>query len=88
MRVNVYAEEIRDEIKVIRKPEHGPEGRVFLGIRLYLESSTKLHHTEKDDDRSAITIWVPWTKEKGNDKTKLAIILRKMAYEIEQAKEF
>lgn len=88
MRVNVYAEEITEEIKVIRKP--GSDDREFLGIRLYLKSHEDLHFTKKegvvfDDDRSAITLWVPYTKEKGNDTQFLSRILERMADAIGRA---
>lgn len=69
MRVNVYAEELTIETQCITKhvddPEYGP--RTFYGIRLYLESPDVLHDTPDDDDRSAITFWVPWTREGGHD---------------------
>lgn len=61
MRVNVYSQEITEEIQVVRKQGVGPDGRQeeFYGIRLYLLSSSKLHHTIHDDDRSAVTFWLP-----------------------------
>lgn len=50
MRVNVYAEEITGEVKVVNK-----DG--FIGVRFYLASANELHNTPTDDDRSAITFW-------------------------------
>jgi hypothetical protein len=35
------------------------ESETFYGIRLYLKSALELHHTEDDDDRSAVTFWMP-----------------------------
>lgn len=64
MRINVYGEEILFDTKVVTKKV---DGKTFYGIRMFLASSEKLHFTPKDDDRSAITFWVPWTKKKGND---------------------
>lgn len=59
MRINVYAEEY--ELNRYRRFEvvHAEtEGGDFLwGIRLFLEGSSRLHGTEEDDDRSAITFW-------------------------------
>jgi hypothetical protein len=63
MRINVYAEELTSETEWITKKLE--DGRVFYAVRLFLESSPKLHHGA-DDDRSAITFWVPWTKADGN----------------------
>jgi hypothetical protein len=64
MRINVYAEELTTETEWVTKVM--PDGRVFYAIRLFLESSPKLHHRVNDDDRSAITLWVPWTNDEGN----------------------
>jgi hypothetical protein len=41
--------------------------RTFYGVRVFLESPSVLHHSPDDDDRSAITFWVPWTKADGHD---------------------
>jgi hypothetical protein len=57
VRINVYAEELTTETTVIEKMV---DGRRFFGIRLFLKSPQALHQTELDDDRSAITFWVPW----------------------------
>jgi hypothetical protein len=58
MRINVYAEELTQEIEIVRKKID--DGREFIAVRLFLKSAKELHHTETDDDRSAITFWVPW----------------------------
>lgn len=50
MRINVYTEELTDEVEVIEK-----DG--FHGLRFYLKSPKELHHDGDDDDRSAITFW-------------------------------
>lgn len=65
MRVNIYAEELTDEFEVVTT--EADNGRLFYGIRVYLESSEKLHHTKDDDDRSAITFWIPWTANGGHN---------------------
>jgi hypothetical protein len=55
MRVNVYAEEITDDIQPISKPVGG---RTLYGLRFFLKSHPDLsppHHP--DDDRSAVTFW-------------------------------
>lgn len=57
MRINIYAEELTNETRIITKEV---DGKVFHGVRLYLHSPTSLHNTATDDDRSAITFWVPY----------------------------
>lgn len=49
MRINVYTEELTNEVEVIEK-----DG--FHGLRFYLKSPDTLHRGD-DDDRSAITFW-------------------------------
>lgn len=56
MRVNVYAEEVTHEVKLVTTKSD--TGAVFYGIRFFLESADKLHHTPEDDDRSAVTFWI------------------------------
>lgn len=41
--------------------------RTFHGVRFFIDSPASLHHSPEDDDRSAVTLWVPWTKAKGHD---------------------
>lgn len=65
MRVNVYAEELTDEVKVVETT--ADTGRKFYGLRFFLCSPEELHHSPGDDDRSAVTLWVPWTAEGGHD---------------------
>lgn len=64
MRINVYSQELTDETALVDKPGTDKDGNpaVFQGVRLYLLSSDQLHHTPEDDDRSAITIWIPKSK--------------------------
>lgn len=69
MRINVYAEELTEETEVVTKhvddEQFGP--RTFYGVRFYLKSPDELHADPEDDDRSAITLWVPWTRAKGHN---------------------
>ena len=60
MRINVYAEELTQEVQIVTKKIE--DGREFIAVRLFLKSHKDLHHTPNDDDRSAITFWVPWYK--------------------------
>lgn len=69
MRINVYAEEITDEVTVVTKDVTDEKfgDRTFYGIRAFLLSPDVLHRDPADDDRSAITYWVPWTRAGGHD---------------------
>lgn len=85
MRINVYAEELRNEVEVITKKAENT-GITFYGIRVYLESPSCLHNTEKDNDRSAITFWVPWTKIDGHDFNLVLDTLKEMWLKLEGTK--
>lgn len=81
MRINVYSQELTNEVEVIEKLSD--TGIVYSAVRLYLHSSEKLHHPPKDDDRSAVTIWLPKTTERRRD---LAQVLKVMASYVLAAK--
>ena len=57
MRVNVYSQELTNEVELIRQESN--TGVTYSAVRLFLHSSDKLHHPPEDDDRSAITFWLP-----------------------------
>lgn len=57
MRINVYSQELTDEVNVIEKVSN--TGLVYSAVQLMLHSSPKLHHPPQDDDRSAVTFWLP-----------------------------
>lgn len=79
MRINVYAEELTTDVVIIRKaPENHPDVE-FRGVRMYLASPAELHDGADDDDRSAITVWVPWTRKGGHKPDVVTALLRKMA---------
>jgi len=61
VRMNIYAEELTEDVEIVEKT--ADTGAKFIGVRLYLKSPSELHHTDKDDDRSAITLWVKSSKE-------------------------
>jgi hypothetical protein len=83
MRINVYAEELTMDVEVIHKsPANVPEV-TFTGVRMYLKSPDELHSDPDDDDRSAITFWVPWTKATGHRPEEVIELLRKLADELE-----
>lgn len=82
MRVNVYAEEMTDEIEIISKEI---DGHTFTGLRLYLylpvtgpdgiQHQGPFIHRPGDDDSSAITLW---------GKRDLRKVLRKMLDTLDQ----
>jgi hypothetical protein len=57
MRINVYSQELTKEIMPVSKT--ADTGITYHGVRMMLASPDVLHHTARDDDRSAITFWIP-----------------------------
>lgn len=70
MRINVYHHEAP---YMATRYEHvekvADTGNTFHGLRMYTEPP--LFHEPDDDDSSAITFWVPWTKKGGHDVSDL-----------------
>ena len=62
MRINVYSQELTDEVNEVRKVSN--TGIVYSAVQFMLHSSDKLHHPPADDDRSAVTFWLPKSKER------------------------
>lgn len=79
MRINVYAEELTNDIEIVRKSPANVPGETFCGVRMFLKSPDELHDDPNDDDRSAITLWVPWTKAGGHRPQEVMRLLRSMA---------
>jgi hypothetical protein len=75
MRINVYAEEITSETEIVKKTVNQ---QLFYGVRVFLHSPKELHYGTSDDDRSAITFWVPYTKKTGNRPQIVIDALRNM----------
>ena len=57
MRINVYSQELTSEVGLVQKTDE--RGNVHYGVRIFFAGSPLLHHTVYDDDRSAITYWIP-----------------------------
>lgn len=57
MRINVYSQELTDEVNVLEKESN--TGLIYSAVQLMLHSSPMLHHPPQDDDRSAVTFWLP-----------------------------
>ena len=62
MRVNIYSQELTDEVNLIGKESN--TGFIYHAVQFILHSSDKLHHPPKDDDRSAVTFWLPKSQHK------------------------
>lgn len=57
MRINVYSQELTGDVQFERKESN--TGIIYHAVRMILHSSDRLHHPPADDDRSAITFWLP-----------------------------
>lgn len=57
MRINVYSQELTDEVHRIEKESNTTI--VYSAVQFMLHSSPMLHHPPEDDDRSAVTFWLP-----------------------------
>lgn len=68
MRINVYSQELITDILAPNVPiietvsALSNTGLVYSAVRLFLHSSDRLHHPPADDDRSAISFWLPKTQ--------------------------
>lgn len=80
MRVNVYSQELTGEAHLISKDSS--TGVTYHAVQLMLHSSEMLHHPPADDDRSAVTFWLPKSKLR---RAALAETLRLMADLVESA---
>ena len=57
MRINVYSQELTYEVILIEKKSNTET--IYHAAQLILHSSPRLHHPPEDDDRSAVTFWLP-----------------------------
>jgi hypothetical protein len=57
MRINVYSQELTAEVMPVTKQSN--TGIVYKAVSFVLHSSPMLHHPPRDDDRSAVTFWLP-----------------------------
>ena len=62
MRINVYSQELTSEVIAIAKESN--TGVTYHAAQLVLHSSPMLHHPPADDDRSAVTFWLPKSPER------------------------
>lgn len=81
MRINVYSQELTDEVQVVEKKSN--TGLTYSAVQIMLHSSDKLHQPPADDDRSAVTFWLP---KSGKRREELAIAFERMAGLVRTAK--
>ena len=81
MRINVYSQELTSEVNVIEKTSN--TGLVYSAVQLMLHSSPMLHHPPQDDDRSAVTFWLPKSPAR---RLELAAAFEEMARRVRQAR--
>lgn len=68
MRINVYSQELTDEVLLVAKESN--TGVTYHAAQLVLHSSPLLHHPPHDDDRSAITFWMPKSQDRREQMAK------------------
>lgn len=68
MRINVYSQELTSEVISVEKLSN--TGITYSAAQLILHSSDRLHHPPMDDDRSAITFWLPKSQTRRNEMAK------------------
>ncbi|AZF37735.1 Phage protein [Pseudomonas sp. R4-39-08] len=74
MRINVYSQELTSEVVEIQKQSN--TGLTYSAVQMILHSSERLHHPPEDDDRSAVTFWLPKSKARRDE---LAATFERMA---------
>lgn len=65
MRINVYSQELTAEVVHVEKQSN--TSVVYHAAQLMLHSSPMLHHPPMDDDRSAVTFWLPKSAARRED---------------------
>lgn len=81
MRINVYSQELTSEVNTVEKKSN--TGLVYSAVQLMLHSSPMLHHPPQDDDRSAVTFWLPKSVER---REQLAQAFEEMARRVREAR--
>lgn len=81
MRINVYSQELTDEVGLVEKGSN--TGVTYSAVQFMLHSSPKLHHPPQDDDRSAVTFWLPKSVHR---REELAVAFERAAKLVREAK--
>ncbi|WP_438863797.1 hypothetical protein [Neptunicella sp.] len=80
MRINVYSQELTNELVPVMKKSN--TGLVYSAVQIILHSSERLHHPPEDDDRSAVTFWLPKSNHR---REELAQTFERMAAMVRNA---
>ncbi|MCV4287739.1 hypothetical protein OH708_07445 [Pseudomonas capsici] len=80
MRINVYSQELTNEVIEIQKESN--TGLTYSAVQMILHSSNRLHHPPEDDDRSAVTFWLPKSEAR---RESLAATFEEMARRVRAA---
>lgn len=80
MRINVYSQELTNEVIEIQKESN--TGITYSAVQVILHSSNRLHHPPEDDDRSAVTFWLPKSEAR---REMLAATFEEMARRVRAA---
>ena len=80
MRVHVYSQELTDEVNLIGKA--AGTGVTYHGVQFILHSSDRLHNEPGDDDRSAVTFWLPRSPDR---RESLAKAMERAAFLVRNA---
>lgn len=81
MRINVYSQELTSEVNMVEKDSS--TGLVYSAAQFMLHSSALLHHPPHDDDRSAVTFWLPKSAQR---RESLASTFEEMARLVRSAR--
>jgi hypothetical protein len=81
VRINVYSQELTDEITTVEKVSN--TGLTYSAVQMILHSTERLHHPPQDDDRSAVTFWLPKSTHR---REELAKTFERMAKAVRAAK--
>jgi len=87
MRVNIYSQELilNGDPKTLELGYQRAGTNIsYPYIRMHLHSSDRLHQPPMDDDRSAVTFWLPKSRDK---RWALRQLFLTMAELVEQAQE-
>ena len=68
MRINVYSQELTSEVILVAKESNTEV--TYHAAQLILHSTERLHHPPQDDDRSAVTFWMPKSQERREEMAK------------------
>lgn len=68
MRVHLYSQELTEEVNLIEK-KAGTD-IVYHGVQFVMHSSDRLHNDPDDDDRSAVTFWLPRSQDRRESMAK------------------